>query len=66
MPEHEGIGNIDAEVKGLPERGTEVAKPEIMARGGHHEENKQRADTERLEWKVRDPQRSIGIPHGLP
>ena len=50
----ERIGHVHAHVQGLPHRRCEVVQPEVVARGGHQEQDDERRQTERLERDLTD------------
>ena len=56
MGDQQRVGNVHQHVQRLPDRGREVAQPEIVAGGGHQKKNEQREEAQQLEGKVSEAQ----------
>ena len=48
------VGNIDQHVQRLPDRCAEIRQPEVMTRGRHEKQNRERTGAQRLERKLSD------------
>jgi hypothetical protein len=55
MEDESGVGDVDAGVQELPQRGAEVPEPEVVTCRGQQEEDQEGERAERLEGQIGEP-----------